>query len=132
MSVESTRETVMRFFNAEHSDTSMMADDVVFTVMDTGEEFRGPEAILGMLDRFYHEVFEAIPERRSLIVADGQVAAEFDFAGTHRGEFAGVPATGKQVHVPLCVIYDIEGDKIKRGRVYFETPAFLAQVGALP
>jgi predicted ester cyclase len=53
---------------------------------------------------------------------------EGDFVGKHIGEFAGVPATGKTVRVPLCVVYDLEGGKIMRGRVYFEVPAFLKQV----
>lgn len=30
MSIESTRETMNRFFNAQHGDVSMMAEDVVF------------------------------------------------------------------------------------------------------
>ena len=29
MSVESTREVLMQYFNSEHSDVSMMANDVV-------------------------------------------------------------------------------------------------------
>jgi hypothetical protein len=29
-----------------------------------------------------------------------------DFVGKHIGEFAGIPATGKDVRVPLCVVYD--------------------------
>ena len=35
----------------------------------------------------------------------------------------------KEVDVPLCVSYDVEGDQIKRGRVYFELPALMAQLG---
>jgi steroid delta-isomerase-like uncharacterized protein len=131
MSVESTRETIMKYFNSEHGDVSMMADDVVFTVMATGDEFKGPQGVLGMLNYFYHGVFEATAETKNLVIADGQAVVEGDFVGKHVGEFAGVPATGKDVRVPLCVVYDLEGDKIARGRIYFETPAFLAQVGAL-
>jgi hypothetical protein len=31
--------------------------------------------------------------------------------------------------VPLCVVYDLEDDLIKQGRVYFEMPALLQQLG---
>src|SRR5215213_2203165 len=41
MSLEGTREAVTKYLDSEHSDTSMMADDVVFTIMATGEEHRG-------------------------------------------------------------------------------------------
>ncbi len=54
---------------------------------------------------------------------------EGDFVGKHIGEFAGIPATGKDVCVPLCVVYDLVNDQIKQGRVYFEMPALLQQLG---
>ena len=128
MSIESTREAVTRYLNSNHSDLSMMAPDVVFTSMATGDEHRGVEALAGMLHYIYHLAFDARAETKSLIVADNQAVLEADFVGKHIGEFAGVSATGKTVRVPLCVVYDLEGGKIKRGRVYFEVPAFLKQV----
>jgi steroid delta-isomerase-like uncharacterized protein len=121
-----------RYLSSEHGDVSDMADDVVFTIMATGQEHKGPQAILGMLNYFYHVAFDAVAETTNIIFADGQCCLEANFKGTHIGEFAGVPATNKEVNVPLCVVYDLENDKIKRGRVYFEIPAFLAQVGAMP
>lgn len=130
MSVESTRDVVMRYLNSNHSDLSMMAPDVVFTNMATGDEHRGVEALAGMLHYIYHVAFDAHAETKNLIVSDGKAVLEGDFVGKHIAEFAGVPATGKTVRVPLCVVYDLEKDQIKRGRVYFEVPAFLKQVSA--
>jgi len=131
MSAETTRATLDRYFNSVHSDTSMMSEDTVFTVMATGQEYRGPEAILGMLNYLYHGAFDATAKLSNLVISDGKAITEWDFTGKHTGEFAGVPATGKEVSVPLCVAYDLEEGKIKRARVYFEIPAFLAQVGAM-
>jgi predicted ester cyclase len=51
------------------------------------------------------------------------------FRRKHIGEFAGIPATGMDLRVPLCVVYDLEHDQVKRGRVYFEMPALLQQLG---
>ena len=130
MSVESTRDVVMRYINSNHSDLSMMAPDVVFTSMASGEEHRGVEALAGMLHYIYHVAFDAHAEMKNMIVSDGKAVLEADFVGKHIAEFAGVPATGKMVRVPLCVVYDLERDQIKRGRVYFEVPAFLKQVSA--
>ena len=129
MSVESTRKVMNQYFNSEHSDVSMMADDVVFTIMATGQEHRTPEGVLQMLNYFYHITFDATAETKNTVFADGQAVTESDFIGKHIGEFAGVPATGKDVRVPLCVVYDLENDQIKRGRVYFEMPALMAQLG---
>lgn len=129
MSLDSTREVVTKFLNSKHSDVSMMADDVVFTSMGTGQEHRGPEGVLQMLNYVYHVAFDADAEIKNTIFADGKAVLEADFVGKHIAEFAGIPATNKQVRVPLCVVYDIENDKIKRGRVYFEMPVLLQQLG---
>ncbi len=131
MTVEDTRVTLDRYFNSEHSDGSILADDVVFTVMATGQEHRGPDAVLGMLHYFYHVAFEATAALRNMVIGEGKAITEWDFTGKHIGEFAGVAATSKDVRVPLCVAYDLENGRIKRGRIYFEIPAFLAQVGAI-
>ncbi len=128
MSVESTREVMTKYLYSEHSDESMMAEDVVFTIMATGEEHRGPEAVLQMLDYFYNVAFDADAETRSEIFGEGKAVFEGDFIGKHIGEFAGIPATNKDVRVPLCVVYDLENNKIKRARVYFEIPALLEQL----
>lgn len=129
MSVESTRETMLRYFSAEHGDASMMAKDVVFTVMATGQEHRGPDAVLGMLHYFYHIAFDATFTTSVTLFGESNAMVEGDFVGKHIGEFAGIPATGKDVRVPLCVVYDLAHDQITRGRVYFEMPALLQQLG---
>lgn len=129
MSVESTREIMTKYFNSGHSDISMMADDVVFTVMATGQEHQSPEGILQMLNYFYHTAFDARAETKNMIFADGKAVVEGDFVGRHIGEFAGVPATNKDVRVPMCIIYDLENDLIKRGRIYFEMPVLFRQLG---
>ena len=130
MSVESTKQVMLRYFGSAHGDTSMMADDVVFTIMDSGEEHRGPEGVLQMLGGFYHGTFEADVETTNTIFADGQAVVEGYVVGKHTGTFAGVPATGKDVRMPICVVYDLENDKIKKGRVYVASGVFLQQVGA--
>jgi steroid delta-isomerase-like uncharacterized protein len=129
MSIEETRETILRYLNSEHSDTSMMAEDVVFTIMATGQENHGREGVLGMLNYFYHMAFDATAATRVMLVGENNAMIEGDFVGKHIGEFAGIPATGKDVRVPLCVVYDLHNAQIKRGRVYFELPVLLQQLG---
>jgi steroid delta-isomerase-like uncharacterized protein len=132
MSVESTQTTMMRYFNSEHGDVSMMAEDVVFTIMATGQEHHGREGVMGMLNYFYHIAFEATANTRTVLFGENNAMIEGEFVGKHINEFAGIPATGKNVSVPICVVYDLENDQIKRGRVYFEMPALLQQLGMAP
>ena|SRR5688572_15791663 len=131
MSIDRTRDVMGRYAAGEHGDISVLADDVVFRIMATGDEHRTPQGVKAMLDWFYHVAFDATAELRNMVVGEGIAVLEADFVGRHVGEFAGVPATNKDVRVPLAVVYDVRDDKITEGRVYFETPAFLAQVGAL-
>ena len=127
--LDSTTVVMTQYLNAHHTDVSMMADDVVFTIMATGQEHHGPNGVLQMLNYFYRIAFEADVDEKNRIFAEGKAVVEADFVGKHVGEFAGIPATHKQVRVPLAVIYDLENNKIKRGRVYFEMPVLMQQLG---
>jgi len=129
MSVESTREGMSRYLDAEHEASDVIAEDAVFTVMGTGQEYRGREAIFGMLQYFYHVAFQATANGTNLVIGDGKAVLEADFTGKHTGEFMGIPPTGKEIHVPLCVVYDLSDNAITRGRVYFETDALRQQLG---
>ena len=129
MSVESTRKVVTKYWDSDHSDVSMMTDDVVFTVMASGQEAHGPDGVLGLLNYFYHVAFDAAAENTIEIVENGKAVWDGYFVGKHIGEFAGIPATGKQVRVPLCVVYELRNEQIKRARVYFEMPVLLQQLG---
>jgi steroid delta-isomerase-like uncharacterized protein len=132
MSVERTQQVMKRYWESDHKDVSMMADDVVFTHMATGDEHRKPEGVRRMLDYMYRQAFNATAEIHTRIVGEDHAMIEADFIGTHTGEFAGIPATGRQVRVPFCVVYDVAGDRITRGRVYMEMPVMMRQLGHTP
>jgi steroid delta-isomerase-like uncharacterized protein len=131
MSLEGTREVVTAYLQ-DHGNLSYLAEDAVFTDMGTGQEYRGRDAIVQSLEYFYHQAFEARAEVHSTVVADGHATAEGEFVGRHIGDFAGIPATGREVRVPICVAYDVEGDKIKRARIYLLANVLLQQLGAIP
>jgi len=82
---------------------------VVATFEGTDQRADGREAA-GQLIRYVHEgAFDARPEVKTLITGNGRAAIEADFVGTHTGEFAGIPATGRAVRVPYSVVYDLRG-----------------------
>jgi steroid delta-isomerase-like uncharacterized protein len=129
MSVENSRKVINGYFEAGPNITHFLAEDVVYTLMGTGEEAHGADAVAEMQRQFYNVSFTARAKRSNLIVGEDGAVLEARVVGTHTGEYAGVPATGKAIDVPLCVVYDIDGPYITRARVYFELPVFLAQVG---
>jgi predicted ester cyclase len=103
-------------------------DDVVATFEGTDQRAVGREAA-GQLIRYVHEgAFDARPEVKNLLVDDGKAAIEADFAGTHTGEFAGIPPTDREVRVPYSVVYDIRGDQISALRIYFPMSLLVEQI----
>jgi steroid delta-isomerase-like uncharacterized protein len=66
-------------------------------------------------------------------IAEGdKVASRFEWTGTHKGEFFGVPATGRPVRVWGIVIDRLENGRIKDTRILMDTMGLMAQLGALP
>jgi steroid delta-isomerase-like uncharacterized protein len=103
-------------------------DDVVATFEGTDQRADGREAA-GQLIRYVHQdAFDARMELKNLLTAQGKAAIEADFAGTHTGEFAGIPATGRKVRVPYSVIYDLRGDQISALRIYFPMSQLMQQL----
>ena len=71
-------------------------------------------AIVGL----HEQSFDARPEVTNLIVSEGTAAVEAVFVGTHTGEFAGIPATGREVAVPYAVFYELADGEITALRIH--------------
>ena len=103
-------------------------DDVVATFEGTDQRADGRQAAAELI-RYVHEgAFDARMELKNLLTGDGKAAIEADFAGTHTGEFAGIPATGRTVCVPYSVIYDLSGEQISALRIYFPMNMLINQL----
>jgi predicted ester cyclase len=103
-------------------------DDVVATFEGTDQRADGRDAA-SQLIRYVHEgAFDAQMELRNLLTEPGKAAIEADFVGTHTGEFAGIPPTGRAVRVPYSVVYDLAGDRISALRIYFPMTLLIDQL----
>ena len=120
-SIVKTREVVERYLHGH--DASAVAEDAVFVVMASGQEAKGRDAIEKLLDYFYGQAFTAQFRQEDLVVGEGKAVVEGDFHGVQNLEFAGVLPSGKEVHVPLAVKYDVRNGAITRANIYFETDA---------
>ena len=109
-------------------DVKYIAEDAVFKNMGTGEETKGSEAIAAMLHYVYHVAFDAKAEVKNIIITEEKALLEADFKGRHIGEFAGIPATNKEVNVPLCVAYDLKDSLIQKARIYMLTDVMMPQL----
>ena len=105
-------------FLATH-DVKYIADDVLYEDMGSGQVYKNKEEVAGMLHFMYHVAFDAKAEITNTIFTETKAVFEGKFKGKHIGEIAGVPATNKEVNIPICVCYDLEDGLIKKGRIYF-------------
>lgn len=126
MSIEETRRVLEAYW--QDHDPRYIAADAVFTLLPTGEEIRGRDSIATHLQGFYHGALDARAVRTNAIFADGQGALEARVQGRHTGTFAGVPATGREVDVPICVTYDLRNGLIERARIYLMVNILLQQI----
>jgi steroid delta-isomerase-like uncharacterized protein len=79
---------------------------------------------------------EAFPDMDWVVheqVAEGdKVVTRFEWTGTHRGPFLGVPATGRAVRVWGMVIDHLNGGRIKESRMLMDTLGLMAQLRQFP
>lgn len=106
-----------------------LCDEPVYTIMATGEEHRGREAVAA----FYRGLFEAVPDATfdlvSAFVAAEGVVEESVLRGTHRGKWMGVEATGRPIELPLTIVFPIEDGQILGERMYFDMATLLRCLG---
>jgi steroid delta-isomerase-like uncharacterized protein len=107
-----------------------LAADVALTLVEIDQELRGQEAVAASIADLHQTTFDARPEVSNLVVGEGTGAGEFVFVGTHTGEFAGIPATGRSVRVPYTVFYDFADGKIAALRILGFASGLVAQLSA--
>jgi steroid delta-isomerase-like uncharacterized protein len=67
------------------------------------------------------------------MIAEGdRVATRGSWTGTHRGDFMGIPATGKQVAVSYSDIWRLEAGKAVENWVQMDTLGLMQQLGVVP
>jgi steroid delta-isomerase-like uncharacterized protein len=66
-------------------------------------------------------------------IAEGdRVVTRWSTTGTHTGEYAGIPATGKRVKTTAITIYRFEGGKAVEGWSEYNSLETMQQLGVVP
>jgi steroid delta-isomerase-like uncharacterized protein len=78
----------------------------------------------------------AFPDSRFPVdemVAEGdRVAVRHRMRGTHRGEFQGIPPTGKPVEISAIAVFRTSGDKVQEIWLNADFLGMLQQLGVIP
>lgn len=102
-------------------------EDVTFGVVNHGR---------AELRAFANGVFAGIPdfkvELTARFVAGPSAGMEWVMSGTHKGDFPGMPATGKHFSIRGVTIVELREGKIRRNSDYWDAATVMRQVGLLP
>jgi predicted ester cyclase len=120
---ESGRTTMDAYLQApttRGSFADFLTEDVTLDMVGAGLSAQGRAQVEDFIRYAHEQAFDGRPELKSLTVdPDGRRSAiEADFIGRHTGEFAGMPASGRNVRVPYSVHYDLTSSGISALRIY--------------
>lgn len=124
-------------YNAKDWDgvRAAMRADFVYEEMGTGRTAKGPDAAIEAFKGWAQAFPDSAGAYRATHVADdGTVVLEVTWTGTHRGPLqtpnGPIAPTGKRINVPACMIVEVEGEKARAQRHYFDMVTLLRQLGA--
>jgi steroid delta-isomerase-like uncharacterized protein len=126
------RKAVEEIWNKGNFDMleEMVSDD--FVIHFPREELRGIENI----KEFYTELRKAFPDIRFTIVEqvadEDKVVTHWSAAGTHKGEFKGIPATGNKVTFTAMDIDKISNGKFVECWTHMDELGLMQQLGVIP
>ncbi len=130
---EEHRALIERYFEEFDADPSLEVVDQWLTASFVSHEAGGSEVIeFAAYRESLLPFFTGFSDIRHVIresVSEGdRIALLVDITLQHTGDFAGIGATGRTVHVSEMLILRIEGGKIAEEWILFDSATFLAQL----
>jgi steroid delta-isomerase-like uncharacterized protein len=134
---EQNKQVVRQFFEAlDRQDTEKM--DQLVSSTNYSLHFSGMPPVDWNANKkeFLAPLTKAFPDlRRNIVdmVAEGdKVAVSINVTGTYKGEFQGIPATGKQASFTAMDILTIIDGKVTEERATADMMGLMQQIGAIP
>jgi len=138
MSVEENKAIVRRFYEEIWNKGDMTTADelIASNIIDHDQNpqtrVRGPES-LKQLATSVRTTFPDIHFTVEDEIGEGdRVAVRWTMRGTHKGEFMGMAATGRQVRVEGIHFWRVAGDKIVEVWVNRDNLGMMQQLGVIP
>lgn len=131
---KANRSLIQRLFDEVYNLGNLrMADEIVATTYVSHNPFPGEasgreglKAFVAYLRRAFADLHIAIADQ----VAEGdKVVTRYTISGTHDGEFAGIPPTGKLVSVSAIAIHRVADGRIQEGWLNWDALGLMQQLG---
>ena len=137
MSVEENKALVRRFYEEVLNKKNLAAIDQVSAAnyVDHSAQPGTPPGIAGE-KAWFTMLHAAFPDGKTTIediVADGdKVVVRGRMTGTHKGEFLGIPATGKKVEIRGIDMIRVQNGKSVEHWGQWDTMGLMQQLGVVP
>jgi len=92
----------------------------------------GPEAYKGQISLFLKGYPDLQFTVEDIIAEKNKVVACWTISGTHRGDYAGIPATNKKVSVDGMTVHHLVGGKIMDSYTNWDALGIMQQLGVIP
>ena len=129
-----TNKAIVRRFIAEvwNAGELAVANELIHDDYAISSTNRGPTAVQRNIAR-YRAAFPDLNWSIEEMIAEGEwVAVRLILHGTHRGEFRGVPPTGKRVAMQELVFWRIVDGKLHTIQAQADSLGLRIQLGAIP
>ncbi len=101
----------------------------IYKIMATSATFKGRDQV----GQFYRGLFEGVPnaafELINAFVGEEGVVEESILRGIHGGTLFGIPATGREIALPLTIVFPILNGQIMGERLYFDMATLARELG---
>jgi steroid delta-isomerase-like uncharacterized protein len=136
MSTETNKATIRRVFDdVVNSNSLAAAAELVgpaYVNHGVPVPAKGPEA-LRLAVGMFRAAFPDIKVTLEHVVAEGdRVATHGYFTGTHKGDFNGIPPTGKAIKVAYIDLWRLENGKATENWVQMDMVGLMQQLGVMP
>ncbi len=111
---------------------SLFTDDCVYEDVTFGAINRGKKELRAFADGVFAGVPDFKVDLTARFVAGSWAGMEWVMSGTHKGDFPGMPATGKRFSTRGVTILELQAGKIRRNSDYWDAASVMRQVGLLP
>ncbi|MBA2477733.1 MAG: ester cyclase [Actinomycetota bacterium] len=135
MTIDQNKELVRAFYGLLNAGRVEAMGDLVIAEYVEHDPLPGQgEGRDGVLDRFSILTSSLAPRFTidDVIAEEDKVVVRWTNRGTHVGDFAGIPATGRTFTFTGIDIYRIQGDRLAEHWHVIDQLALLGQLGLLP
>lgn len=108
----------------------ILASEVVLHV--NGQEIRGPEGAKQLAAALHAALPDMRINHHEAIVSGNSVAIRWTSDATHRGDYFGVPPSGKRIHIEGLDLIHVRNNRIAEAWIAFDNLGIMQQMGAIP